>query len=184
MEIDTIAYIGRFQPFHNGHLSTLLRGLQLAKQVVVVLGSANKPSTLKNPWNASDRQEMIRSSIPNDIYPERVKFVRADDYPGDDSGWTNQIRSLIIPHTSNGKFELIGSNKDESTYYFKFFPDIYLHQPLKLLLSGTEIRKYYFNGASDWETMVPGGSQKFLLDFKNTEQYDILRKGKYGQSDS
>ena len=60
-------YIGRFQPFHNGHLETLKQGLAIADKVVMVLGSYKKSHSYKNPFSFEERVEMIKSSISQEL---------------------------------------------------------------------------------------------------------------------
>ena len=49
---DTLVFIGRFQPVHNAHLEIIRRATTLARQVVIIVGSANQPRTYKNPFTS------------------------------------------------------------------------------------------------------------------------------------
>ena len=44
---DIAVLVGRFQPFHNAHLALLRRALDVARKVVVVIGSVLVPSSKK-----------------------------------------------------------------------------------------------------------------------------------------
>ncbi|MGH1560634.1 adenylyltransferase/cytidyltransferase family protein [Caulobacter segnis] len=44
MRYDYLVLIGRFQPFHNGHLAVLRHALRLADKVIVLVGSAGQPA--------------------------------------------------------------------------------------------------------------------------------------------
>ena len=70
---DWSVYIGRFQPFHLGHLALLQRALSLAPRCVVVLGSAHQARTPKNPWTWQERAEMIRLAL-SAADRDRVQF--------------------------------------------------------------------------------------------------------------
>jgi bifunctional NMN adenylyltransferase/nudix hydrolase len=59
MEYDFLVYIGRFQPFHNGHKSVIDKALQLSRRVIVLIGSAGEPRTLRNPWTYEERESLI-----------------------------------------------------------------------------------------------------------------------------
>ena len=52
-------YIGRFQPFHNGHMNVMMGGLKISNNIIIMCGSSNQTRTLKNPF----------------IYDERKKFI-------------------------------------------------------------------------------------------------------------
>ena len=62
MRFDYLVLIGRFQPFHNGHLAVLQHALRLADKVIVLVGSAGQPRTTRNPFNAGERAVMIRAA--------------------------------------------------------------------------------------------------------------------------
>ncbi len=55
--------IGRFQPVHNAHLNLIRKGLEAADYLIIVLGSANSPRDIKNPWTVKERQAMIIDSL-------------------------------------------------------------------------------------------------------------------------
>ena len=52
-------YLGRFQPFHNGHKFIVDKMLEECEEVVIVVGSADKMGTMKNPFPAWERMNMI-----------------------------------------------------------------------------------------------------------------------------
>jgi len=56
---DLAVIIGRFQPIHNGHIPVFKKAVEIADSFVCVIGSANKPSTSKNPFSADERIKMI-----------------------------------------------------------------------------------------------------------------------------
>jgi len=56
-------FIGRFQPFHIGHYEVLIQALSMADTVLVLIGSAGKPRSIKNPWTYDERENMVRSSF-------------------------------------------------------------------------------------------------------------------------
>ncbi len=59
--------IGRFQPFHLGHLDALRFALSKVDKLWVGLGSSNQPLLRNNPFSAEERKEMILSSIDDSI---------------------------------------------------------------------------------------------------------------------
>ncbi|MCL4518781.1 MAG: adenylyltransferase/cytidyltransferase family protein, partial [Thaumarchaeota archaeon] len=56
-------FIGRFQPFHLGHLSTVKFALKHVKQLYILVGSSQKSHELKNPFTAGERILMIRNAL-------------------------------------------------------------------------------------------------------------------------
>ncbi len=56
-------FVGRFQPFHNGHLSVVQMILEKFERVIMVIGSAEENLTEENPWTAGERISMIEASM-------------------------------------------------------------------------------------------------------------------------
>jgi nicotinamide-nucleotide adenylyltransferase len=56
-------YVGRFQPFHLGHLGAVKAILKEIDELVVVIGSAKYSHNLNNPFTAGERLVMIRRAL-------------------------------------------------------------------------------------------------------------------------
>jgi nicotinamide-nucleotide adenylyltransferase len=56
-------YIGRFQPYHNGHHSVLERIARSVDEIVIGVGSAQLSHTLDNPFTAGERVLMLTRSL-------------------------------------------------------------------------------------------------------------------------
>lgn len=158
-EYDYIVYIGRFQPFHDGHFTTLTLALEKANKVIIVIGSANSAPTPKNPWSAQDRQNMIISSFRSHPRLRDFGFVHVEDRRYKEHKWIEFIQSNIkdIIHSQtreNTKNALIGHEKDASTYYIKQnFPawnfvetGPYIKEQGGSAVSSTKIRELMFTG--------------------------------------
>ena len=52
-------YIGRFQPFHMGHLSIVKRALKECDTLVIAIGSSQENRTKKNPFTFEERKAFI-----------------------------------------------------------------------------------------------------------------------------
>ena len=116
---DALVFIGRFQPFHNGHKAVIEAALEQAKEVVVVVGSSFAARNIRNPFTFQERKAMIKAVFPSD----RVKVVPVSDYPYDDNKWINAIQKIVdetVPHAKD--VGLIGHSKDSTSYYLEIFP--------------------------------------------------------------
>ena len=147
--------VGRFQPFHLGHLYALEFALSKVNKLFIGLGSSNKPPQKDNPFTAKQRETMILSSI-NDKMKERISIYSIPDFDNHIK-WIEAI-SNIIP-----KFDLVFSN-DELTKH------LYSHRSCQVIsipfqnrseLSGTNIRDLIINDKS-WVDLVPSGTRDFL----------------------
>ena len=65
-------YVGRFQPFHIGHLRAIQGVLKEVEQLVIVIGSAQYSHNISNPFTAGERLVMIRRALQE----EGVDFSR------------------------------------------------------------------------------------------------------------
>ena len=83
-------FIGRFQPFHKGHLYSLEKCLEIAESVIVGVGSSQDSGTENNPWSYDVRKEMLGSALQG--LP--VQIVALPDL-FDDTKWGQQILSLL-----------------------------------------------------------------------------------------
>lgn len=90
---DVAVCIGRFQPFHLGHLALLRRALSLAPRCVVVLGSAFQARSPRNPLTWAERAEMIRLALAP-AERERVRFLPVRDHY-DAPRWAAAVREGV-----------------------------------------------------------------------------------------
>ena len=56
-------YVGRFQPFHLGHLGAVKAVLKEVDELVIVIGSAQYSHSLNDPFTAGERLIMIRFAL-------------------------------------------------------------------------------------------------------------------------
>ncbi|NKI94312.1 bifunctional nicotinamide-nucleotide adenylyltransferase/Nudix hydroxylase [Rhizobacter sp. SG703] len=151
---DTAVYIGRFQPFHNGHLALLNQALAIAPQVIVVIGSAHQARSPKNPFSWEERAEMIRLAVPEDER-SRIDFLPVRDYY-DEARWLKAVHdgvhALIAKRTDPrlGSIGLVGHFKDATSEYLQGFPGWRLHGVERIAAAdGTALRDAFFACAPD-----------------------------------
>jgi len=56
-------YVGRFQPFHKGHLEAIREVLKKVEEIVIVIGSAQYSHNIHNPFTAGERIVMVRQAL-------------------------------------------------------------------------------------------------------------------------
>ena len=175
-------FIGRFQPFHNGHLYNIHEALKIADHVVVVVGSSLEPRTYKNPFSFAERKQMIEGSLT----PEetaRVSVVPVKDTIYNETAWATAVQHAVnnAVYKSSGEpvtvdsVAIVGYEKDQSTYYLKLFPQWTL---VKTKLSGdlnaTDIRSLYFRKVPELRFCVgvlPEFVLSFLSEFQTTPAF-------------
>ena len=56
-------YVGRFQPFHKGHLEAVKEVLKKVEEIIIVIGSAQYSHNIHNPFTAGERIVMVRQAL-------------------------------------------------------------------------------------------------------------------------
>lgn len=140
--------VGRFQPFHKGHLAVIREILSKCDDLVIVIGSAEESHTEKNPFTAGERYQMLISSLADDERA-RVHIIPLRDV-NRYSVWVNHIESYVPP------FDEVFSNSDLTRSLFKEAG--YEVSKTKAYnskeYSATEIRKRIASGRK-WQHLVP-----------------------------
>lgn len=155
--------IGRFQPFHKGHLSAVNFGLSKVENLWIGIGSSNKSHETKNPFTADERKEMIISSLDSESM-KRVKVFYVPDI-GDHEKWTFHVDS-IVP-----KYDVVFSNDDFTLSLYKKRGMQVIEVPLlqRDMISGTKIREMILQG-KEWSGLVPEGTKNVLLKINAKER--------------
>ncbi len=182
MKLDLLAYIGRFQPFHNGHKAVVDFALTRAERVAIVLGSAGSARTPKNPWTAEERIAMIRACFSFEEQ-QRLVFIQQRDYPYNHDKWLTQV-SAAISGAAMSKFKadtykigIIGLKKDHTSFYLRHFPQFESVEftPEKVI-NATDIRYVYFDvnpdapaGVFEVYKDLPDMVYEYLAQWMNTQ---------------
>ena len=147
--------IGRFQPFHLGHLDAILFGLSRTENLFIGIGSSNKSNEKKNPFSSEERREMIVSSIE----PSMIGRIKIFDIPDidDHEKWTFEI-DQVVP-----KYDAVFTNDEFTKTLFEKRQTNVIPVILKdrEKFSGTNIRQLIVDD-KNWRDLVPQGTRKVL----------------------
>ncbi|XAQ44837.1 bifunctional nicotinamide-nucleotide adenylyltransferase/Nudix hydroxylase [Ralstonia solanacearum] len=177
---DALVFVGRFQPLHRAHVEVLRRALSLADTVCVLIGSTDKPRTIKDPFSFDERRQMILSVL-SEAERERVRIGAVQDSTYNDVDWLRWVQDAVAAElggTADRRIGLIGHEKDASSYYLRMFPQ----WPLVAVdasedVSSTEIREQYFaersNSFVSWA--VPAPVFAWLEAFRNQPAFAQLK---------
>ena len=149
-------FIGRFQPFHLGHVEAIKFALSQVKNLWIGIGSSDKSNEKRNPFTDNERKEMILSSLESTIL-KRVQVYYIPD-TGDHEKWTHHVDS-IVP-----KYDIVFSNDDFTLSLYQKRGIKTMKVPLKERekFSGTNIREMIAMG-KNWKEFVPEGAKNVLL---------------------
>ena len=182
---DFLVFIGRFQPFHQGHKFVIDQALKQGQKVIVLCGSAQQPRSLRNPWYVQEREEMIRSCFKR-TENQRIIISPLMDVLYNDELWISNVQQTINGIIANHyqqsdrkpKIGLIGHSKDRTSYYLKLFPqwssvEVADYQNL----SSTSIRQAFFTQPETLNIEVlPPEILAFLAKFANSNEYTSLQQ--------
>ena len=147
--------IGRFQPFHLGHLEALRFALSKVDRLWLGIGSSNKSPEKENPFSTEERKEMILSSI------EESMKNKISVYPIPDLD--NHLRWIEKIDTIVPKFDVIFSNDKLTQHLYSKRSITVMSIPFlnRDRLSGTNIRNL-IKTDQKWDDLVPEGTKNFL----------------------
>lgn len=165
-------FVGRFQPFHLGHLVTVKYALEKVDELVIVIGSAQISHETRNPFTAGERIQMIKGSLDADaeIDSKRILIIPVHDV-NTHYLWTYQL-DMMVP-----SYQTVFSNDF-------FTRALYKERGIKVIqtilykrkeLSGTEIR---CRMALDkvWNNLVPIQTARVIEDIGGTIRVKAIRR--------
>jgi len=164
-------FIGRFQPFHYGHLHAIRTILQEVDELILVVGSAQMSHEPNNPFTAGERIEMIQSALDAaSIDRKRYVIIPLPDAPAH-RVWVSQVESQIP------RFDVVYSN--QSLTRRLLIEAGYEVRKIKLFERGkyeaTEIRKRILKG-EDWSDLVPPEVYTIVQDIDGENRIRDLAK--------
>jgi nicotinamide-nucleotide adenylyltransferase len=164
-------FVGRFQPFHLGHLGAIKDILKEVDELVIVIGSAQYSHNLNNPFTAGERLVMVRKALEEaGMDCSRVWVVPVPDAHLH-MMWVAAVEGYT-PH-----FDVVYSNEPltrrlfiEAGYKVKA---VRFHE--RKLYSSTEIRER-MQKSENWEKLVPKSVSAFIKKIDGVNRLRDLNK--------
>jgi nicotinamide-nucleotide adenylyltransferase len=164
-------FVGRFQPFHLGHIGAIKDILREVDELVIVIGSAQYSHTVDNPFTAGERLIMVRKALEE----TGIDYSRVWVVPVPDVHLHMMWVSAVEGYTPS--FDAVYSNEPltrrlfmEAKYNVKA---IRFYE--RKLYSSTEIRMKMLKGES-WETLVPESVATFIKEIDGVNRLRDLAK--------
>lgn len=159
-------FIGRFQPFHLGHVAAIKFAFKKVDELAIVVGSAQASYESQNPFTAGERISMIKDSLNADnvIDCKKTLIIPVPD-SNIHSTWTHLV-DMMVP-----KYDVVFTNNAFTGYLF-IQRNITVTEP-KLLnrsdLSGTEIRRRMVKNLK-WTHLVTEQTQNVIRKIGGVER--------------
>jgi len=170
--------VGRFQPFHYGHLSAVKYALKKVDYLYVVVGSAQRSHERDNPFTAGERITMIKSALDgNGVDPSKwmaIPIADADSH----SLWVSSIESMVP------KFNAVFTNDALTYLLFKEEGTEVNMVPYldRNNYSATNVRHRILE-RKDWESLVPPQVAKLVKKFGGVVRVrSLVRKDRTGKT--
>ncbi len=157
-------FIGRFQPFHLGHMSVVMAVAKENELLYIGIGSTNVPVSKHNPFSVEERELMINGSLKGKI--KNYKIYRVPDI-GNNSRWVKHVES-IVP-----KFDIVYSGSPLIRKLFREKNYEVRCIPAHVDTSSTQIREMMYAG-EDWEHLVSEGTLNVLKKINGKERVSSL----------
>ena len=155
-------YIGRFQPYHNGHHRMVQEIAGEVDELVLGIGSAGDSHTLKNPFTAGERIMMVAKSVKDfDLVTYAVPIEDLDR----NSVWVSHVQSM------SPAFEVAYSNNPLVIQLFREAGVEVRESPMfnREVLEGTEIREKMVDDEG-WRDLVPPAVVEVIEEIDGIER--------------
>ena len=164
-------FIGRFQPFHNGHLEAIRTMQRECGEVIIIVGSSQFCFEVDNPFTVGERIEMITASLKDAGMWGKCQVLSIPDIQNN-ALWVSHVNSLV-PH-----YDVVYSNNPLTCRLFKEagkrIQGIPFHD--RKNCDGTKIRKLMLKGAG-WEKFVPAKTAALIRRVKGPERMKAVGNG-------
>jgi nicotinamide-nucleotide adenylyltransferase len=157
--------VGRFQPFHRGHLAVVsdLRRARPRSPLLLAIGSAQESFTADNPFTAGERVEMIQRALSEANVDRCLPIPVADIHQH--AQWVAYLRGLLPA------FEVVYTNNPLTRLLFEREGIRVELPPLvqREKFQGVIVRQRLVQG-ENWKELVPPAVVRFLTEIGAPER--------------
>ncbi len=163
--------MGRFQPFHFGHLDLVKQILEQCDEVIIAVTSSQFNYLEKDPFTAGERIEMIHNSIKESSLDLSRCFIISIENQFNIATWASYLKSAL-PH-----FDKVYSGND---YVAMLLADsgIDVVKPEFLdraQFNATKIRSMIISD-ENWKDSVPNAVYDFLTKINAKNRLTVISK--------
>ena len=163
--------MGRFQPFHLGHLDLTKQILEECDEIIIAITSSQFNYLEKDPFTAGERIEMIHNSLKESDVDLSRCFIVAIENQFNIATWASYLKTTL-PH-----FDKVYSGND---YVKMLLADSAIDVVSPKFLdrkqyNATRIRLMILSG-DNWQNLVPISVVKFLDKINAKKRLGIISK--------
>ncbi|GGM67885.1 nicotinamide-nucleotide adenylyltransferase [Halarchaeum rubridurum] len=155
-------YIGRFQPYHQGHHRVVADIAEEVDELVVGIGSADQSHSVRNPFTGGERIMMITKALAD---LDLVTYAVPLEDINRNAVWVSHVRSM------SPNFDVAYSNNPLVVRLFEEAGIEVRGSPMfdREVLRGTEIRERMIAG-DDWTELVPDAVENVVSEVDGVER--------------
>ncbi len=159
--------IGRFQPFHKGHLEVIRKVASECDHTIIGIGSAQYSHTMDNPFTAGERHLMISETLKSERI-DNISIIPVEDI-NRYSAWVAHVESICPP------FTFVYSNNSLTKRLFNEAGYVVRESPIynRDEYSGTEVRRRMLEN-KDWKKLVPFEVAKIISDIDGVTRIKMI----------
>lgn len=157
--------MGRFQPFHLGHLEAVKYILGKVDELVIVVGSAHSSHTLENPFTAGERIAMVRLALRE----AKIDANRYTVLPLPDAEFHKVWVAHLLSQTPS--FDVVFTNEPLTGRLLKEAGMRVEKIPMfnRTSYSATGVRKRILGGGN-WQELLPKSVASYVEQIKGEER--------------
>ena len=161
--------MGRFQPFHLGHLELVKQILSECDEVVIALTGSQFNYIKKDPFTAGERIEMIHNALRESKIDLSRCFIVAINNQFNVAIWASYLKSSLPEfskvYSGNDYVKMLLADSGLEVIYPKFF-DREKH-------NATKIRQM-ISSEEDWESLVPQSIANYIKKIKGENRIKTI----------
>jgi nicotinamide-nucleotide adenylyltransferase len=152
-------YIGKFQPFHNGHLFAIRQILPKVSSLIIVIGSSQYSHLEDQPFSSQERRQMIEQTLASENI-NNVSIIEVPDIH-DNKNWVEHLRKYVQ------HFDVVFTNNQlvEQLFVEKSFSVAAI--TMQSGVSGTFIRHKLATHEKNWRSLVSAATGRIVEDHFN-----------------
>lgn len=172
--------IGRFQPFHNGHLGIIKQMSEECEQIIIVIGSAQISHTKYNPFTASERYQMLYETLKSDFDMSKIHIIPVIDIDRYEL-YVKHIESLVLPFNvvySASPVVLRLFTEADYDVVIPMYTNIGINN-ISSRVSATIVREAMIHPRTTltWEDLVPQGTTEVIERIDGIKRVKMINRG-------
>jgi len=163
--------IGRFQPFHKGHLELAKHILKECDELVIAIASAQFNYIEKDPFTAGERIWMIHEALKDGKIDLGKCYIAAVINDENNARWIGHLKSFLPPfdvvYTGNAYVSMLMKDSNIKVRNIKFYN--------REKYNATRIRQLMLTGRN-WQELVPRSVAQIIKNIDGIKRMKVISK--------